>query len=155
MRDFLKLSRRQVLSGGAALAATAAFYPRISVSQDGKVLRVRSYADIQVLDPAYRKAAPEDDIMRCVLVGLVGNKAGDIWGWEPLDFQVRLSRDDNLRVDLARADRDLILRLKAEARARPGYYGVTISAFDIYQFAIANAGTTLRELEDWKAGQAE
>jgi len=79
----------------------------------------------------------------------------DIWGWEPLDFQVRLSRDDNLRVDLTGADRDLILRLKTEARARPGYYGVTISAFDIYRFAIAQAGTTLRELEDWKAGQAE
>ena len=83
MTDFLKLSRRQVLAGGAALAATAALYPRISVSQDGKVLRVRSYSDIQVLDPAYRKSAPEDDIMRSVLVGLVANKAGDTWGWEP------------------------------------------------------------------------
>jgi peptide/nickel transport system substrate-binding protein len=94
MSDFLKLSRRQVLAGGAALAAATALYPRISVSQDGKVLRVRSYADIQVLDPAYRKAAPEDDIMRCVLVGLVGNKAGDTWGWEP-DGAAKIEQTDN------------------------------------------------------------
>jgi len=74
----------------------------------------------------------------------------DIWGWEPLDFAVRQARDANLRADLARADRDLILRLKHEARARPGYYGVMVGSFDIYQFAIARAGETLDELEVWK-----
>lgn len=79
----------------------------------------------------------------------------DLWGWEPLDFQVRLSRDDDLRLDLAGADRDLILRLKTEARARPDYYGVTVSSHDIYRFAIAGAGTSLRELEAWKAAEAE
>jgi len=78
----------------------------------------------------------------------------DLWGWEPLDFQVRLSRDDSLRVDLARTDRDLILRLKHEALERPGYYGDTITGFDIYQFAIAQAGDSLDELEEWKARQA-
>lgn len=79
----------------------------------------------------------------------------DLWGWEPLDFQVRLSRDDALRVDLARADRDLILKLKAEARARPDYYGIVVSSYDIYRFAIEKAGTTLRELEAWKEARAE
>jgi hypothetical protein len=74
----------------------------------------------------------------------------DIWGWDPFDFAVRQARDANLRADLAAADRDLILRLKHEARAREGYYGVTISSFDIYQFAIAGAGETLEELEAWK-----
>jgi hypothetical protein len=74
----------------------------------------------------------------------------DIWGWDPLDFAVRQARDDNLRVDLAIADRDLILRLKHEARAREGYYGAVVTSFDIYQFAIAGAGTTLEELEAWK-----
>src|SRR5690606_38644506 len=42
----------------------------------------------------------------------------DLWGWEPLDFAVRQARDDGLRIDLARADRELILRLKSEAQAR-------------------------------------
>jgi hypothetical protein len=77
----------------------------------------------------------------------------DLWGWEPLDFQIRLSRDDALRTDLRRADRDLILRLKTEARERPDYYGVVVGSFDIYQFAIAHAGDSLEELEDWKAQQ--
>lgn len=74
----------------------------------------------------------------------------DIWGWDPFDFAVRQARDANLRIDLASADRDLILRLKHEARARGGYYGDIVSSFDIYQFAIGGAGETLEELEAWK-----
>ncbi len=74
----------------------------------------------------------------------------DIWGWEPFDFAVRQARDANLRADLSACDRDLILRLKHEARARPGYYGVMVGSFDIYQFALAGAGETLDELERWK-----
>jgi hypothetical protein len=74
----------------------------------------------------------------------------DIWGWDPFDFAVRQARDANLRADLRRADRDLILRLKHEARERPDYYGVMVESFDIYQFAIAGAGKTLDELERWK-----
>lgn len=78
----------------------------------------------------------------------------DLWGWEPADFDRRRARDEGLREALAGADRDLILKLKTEARARPGYYGVTISSFDIYQFAIARTGETLDELEAWKAQRA-
>ncbi len=74
----------------------------------------------------------------------------DIWGWEPFDFAVRQARDANLRADLSAANRDLILRLKHEARARPGYYGVMVRGFDIYQFVLAGAGETLDELERWK-----
>ena len=64
MATGLRFTRRQLLGTMAATGLTAAFYPKIAVSQDGKILRVRSYSDIQNLDPAYRKAAPEDDIMR-------------------------------------------------------------------------------------------
>ena len=74
----------------------------------------------------------------------------NIWGWDPFDFAVRQARDANLRADLDRCDRDLILRLKYEARSRPDYYGVMVGSFDIYQFAIEGAGDTLDELERWK-----
>jgi hypothetical protein len=74
----------------------------------------------------------------------------DIWGWDPFDFAVREARDDNLRVDLARADRDLILRLKHEARQLEDYYGVMVTSWDIYQFAIAGAGESLDQLERWR-----
>lgn len=74
----------------------------------------------------------------------------DIWGWEPFDYAVRQARDDNFRADLVGCDRDLILRLKHEALARPGYYGTLVTSFDIYEFALAGAGQTLEELEAWK-----
>ena len=43
----------------------------------------------------------------------------DIWGWDPFDYAVRQARDFSLKTDLQGLDRDLILRLKTEARARP------------------------------------
>ena len=75
----------------------------------------------------------------------------DIWGWDPFDYAVRQARDFTLRTDLAAADRDLILRLKSEARLRSNYYGNIVTAFDIYQFVIAKAGDSLSALEKWKA----
>jgi hypothetical protein len=77
----------------------------------------------------------------------------DIWGWDPFDYAVRQARDFSLRTDLAAADRDLILRLKTEARQRDNYYGITVSSWDIYQFAIEKAGDSLSALEAWKAKQ--
>ena len=53
----------------------------------------------------------------------------------------------------AACDRDLILGLKTEARERDNYYGVKISSWDIYQFAIQKAGDSLSALEMWKARQ--
>lgn len=77
----------------------------------------------------------------------------DIWGWDPFDFAVRQARDFSLRTDLAACNRDLILRLKTEARERENYYGVRVTSWDIYQFAIAKAGDSLSALEMWKAKQ--
>jgi hypothetical protein len=73
----------------------------------------------------------------------------DLWGWEPSDFAARQEKDRALRAALAEADRDLILRLKTEARARPDYYGVRVTSMDVYRFAIAGVGTTLTDLETW------
>ncbi|HEX4297300.1 MAG TPA: hypothetical protein VHZ56_04700 [Devosia sp.] len=77
----------------------------------------------------------------------------DIWGWDPFDYAVRQARDFSLRTDLRAADRDLILRLKTEARARDNYHGVKVSSWDIYRFAIARAGDSLGALEQWKRTQ--
>lgn len=94
----LHFNRRQVLAGMSAAGLTAAFYPRAAISQDGKILRVRAYSDIQVLDPAYRKAAPEDDIMRNIFCGLVGNKTGSEWGWE-LDGAASINQIDEKHIE--------------------------------------------------------
>jgi hypothetical protein len=74
----------------------------------------------------------------------------DLWGWDPDDFERRDARDRELRTKLSTADRDLILRLKTQARTRPNYYGVRVTSWDVYQFAIAGAGHSLEQLEVWK-----
>jgi hypothetical protein len=71
-------------------------------------------------------------------------------GWDPFDYAVRQARDFALRTDLAACDRDLILRLKTEARARPDYYDVRVTSHDIYEFCIAGVGDSLSALEMWK-----
>lgn len=76
----------------------------------------------------------------------------DLWAFEPFDFAVRQARDFAFRTDLLALDRDLILRLKTEARDRGGdYYGSRVSAWDIYQFVRAGAGDSLTALDMWRS----
>src|SRR5262245_27428151 len=75
------LSRRWFLKGAAGVAAAVALRPH-RVAAEGKVLRVRSYSDIQILDPAFRLSQNEDDIFQPCLVSLVTRKTGDVWDWE-------------------------------------------------------------------------
>jgi hypothetical protein len=78
----------------------------------------------------------------------------DLWAFEPFDFAVRQARDFAVRTDLLGLDRDTLLRLKTEARERGGdYYGARVSAWDVYQFALAGAGDSLGALELWKSRQ--
>ncbi len=81
--QWFRLSRRRVLMSGAALGLAAAARPRFALAEAGGALRVRSYADLQVLDPAHRKSQPEGDIMRCIYTKLIDYKTGDEWGWRP------------------------------------------------------------------------
>ena len=76
------MSRRQLLHAMTAAGLTSLAFPRLVRAQGSSILKARSYSEIQVLDPAYRKAAPEDDIMRCIFNGLVRRKPGDEWSWE-------------------------------------------------------------------------
>ena len=77
-------SRRAVLAGGAASGLAVGLAPRFSVAQDGRVLRVRSYSDIQVLDPAHMLSAPEGDIAMAIFAPLASHVAGDEWDWSPV-----------------------------------------------------------------------
>ena len=83
MLRFVTLDRRRFLAGTAA-GALVATGPRAARAADQpKVLRVRSYSDLAILDPCYRLAAPEDDIFRCLLPALISYKPGaDRWEWE-------------------------------------------------------------------------
>lgn len=99
----LQMSRRTVLASMAAAGLSAGFYPRASLSQDGKVLRVRSYADIQNLDPAFRKASTEDDVMRNIFPGLASMKPGDAWEWQP-DASAKLVQVDPTHIEFTLMD---------------------------------------------------
>lgn len=99
----LGLNRRQILAAMAAAGLSPAFYQKAALSADGKVLRVRSYADIQNLDPAYRKGAPEDDVMRNIFVGLAEMTPGDTWQWKK-DATSRLEQVDPTHIEFTLMD---------------------------------------------------
>lgn len=77
----------------------------------------------------------------------------DLWGWAPGDYDRRQQDDARLIDALAVADRSLILRLKRQARERPGYYGARVSSMDIYRFVLAQAGESLDALETWMSSR--
>ncbi len=88
------LSRRRFIGSTAALGAATMLAPTMAVSQDGTVLRIRSYSDLQVLDPAFRLAAPEGDILRAIYAGMLNNTPGDVWGWKPVALESIEQLDD-------------------------------------------------------------
>lgn len=70
----------------------------------------------------------------------------DLWGWDGARHAAQAEAHARLREALAAVDRDLILRVKDAARARPGY-----SSTEVYRFAAAGAGTTWDDFERWRA----
>ncbi len=78
------LSRRSFLASAGAFGAATTMMPRMALSQDGKVLTVRSYSDLQLLDPAFRLSLPEDDIIRSIFAPMIVPQSGDTWGWKPI-----------------------------------------------------------------------
>jgi peptide/nickel transport system substrate-binding protein len=93
----IHLSRRRVLAGTGSIAAALALGPRWSWGADGKILKVRSYADLQVLDPLARKGAPDDHITSCTFHNLIKWKAGDKWEWD-LDAAEMIEQVDDTHI---------------------------------------------------------
>ncbi|MEO0622599.1 MAG: ABC transporter substrate-binding protein [Pseudomonadota bacterium] len=87
-------TRRSVLAGAGAFGAAAFALPRTAISADGKILTVRSYSDLQVLDPAFRVSLPEDDIIRSIFAPMVVPIAGDVWDWKPIAVESIEQVDD-------------------------------------------------------------
>ncbi len=81
-QPFGQPSRRSVLAGLGAFGVAASAMPRMAISQDGRVLRVRSYSDLQVLDPAFWVSLPEADIITAIYPPLVAPMPGDVWSWK-------------------------------------------------------------------------
>ncbi|MEM6740711.1 MAG: ABC transporter substrate-binding protein [Pseudomonadota bacterium] len=88
------VSRRSLLAGAGAFGAASLSLPNMAVSQDGRVLTVRSYSDLQILDPAFRLSLPEDDIIRSIFAPLVVPMSGSEWGWKPIAVESIEQLDD-------------------------------------------------------------
>ncbi|MDV7144831.1 ABC transporter substrate-binding protein [Tropicimonas sp. TH_r6] len=88
------LSRRSFIAAAGAFGAATMAAPRMAISQDGKVLTVRSYSDLQILDPAYRLAQPELDICLAIFAPLTAPKPGDVWDWKPIAVDMIEQLDD-------------------------------------------------------------
>jgi F0F1-type ATP synthase delta subunit len=62
------------------------------------VLRIRSYSDLQVLDPLNRLAQPEGDIMDAIFANLVKAKPGEAWDWQ-LDAAEAIEQVDERHIE--------------------------------------------------------
>lgn len=78
------ISRRTMLKTVGAASLATLIWPSQGFTRPGGTLVLRSYGDLQVLDPAYRVSEPDADIARCIFSGLVMRKSGDDWGWKPM-----------------------------------------------------------------------
>ncbi len=73
-------------------------YARISERlRTGACCGCAASADLQVLDPAHRKAQAEGDILRCIFPRLIEWRTGDAWGWR-LGAASAIEQDGPLRV---------------------------------------------------------
>jgi len=79
---FVDLDRRSFLMMTTALGLGVGVRPWPAVAQDRTSLRIRSYSDLQVLDPLNRLAQPEGDIMDAIFSNLVKAKPGEVWDWQ-------------------------------------------------------------------------
>lgn len=80
----LQPSRRTLLKTAGAAGLSALIWPKTGFAQGGGTLKVRSYGDLQVLDPCFRVSEPDADIARCIFAGLVLRDTGDKWDWKPM-----------------------------------------------------------------------
>jgi len=91
------ITRRSFLAAAGAFGAagiSGMALPRMALSQDRKTLILRSYSDLQILDPAYRLSIPEDDIIRSIFAPMVIPKAADAWDWKPVAVDAIEQLDD-------------------------------------------------------------
>ena len=98
MIRFMALNRRTFLLLASALGTGAAWRSRRGFAQDRTTLRIRSYSDLQVLDPLNRLAQPEGDIMDAIFSNLVKAKPGEKWDWQ-LDAAEAIEQVDERHID--------------------------------------------------------
>lgn len=98
-REFLKGAS---LFGAAAMLPSAALIAPVARA-DGGVLRVRSYADMRTLDPAFSQGVSDEEIQSAIYNKLVQYKPGREWGWQ-LDAAAMIEQADDTHIKFALRD---------------------------------------------------
>lgn len=94
----LLLSRRLLLQGSAGAGLLAAIAP-YALAQSQKTLRVRVYADINSIDPAFAMTTETDgNFIMAVYSRLITYKAGEKWDWR-LDAAEQIEQVDPTHVN--------------------------------------------------------
>lgn len=96
--------RRRFLRNGALLTTAAALPFSIQRAQASSgTLRVRTYADMQSLDPAFSGGLFDEEIQAAIYNKLVQYKPGEQWGWQ-LDAAEMIKQVSDTRIDFALRD---------------------------------------------------
>lgn len=100
------VGRRKFLKGATALGA-AAVLPmglgsRAMAAGDG-TLRVRSYGDLQSIDPAYSKGVIDEEIHAAIYNKLIQYKPGREWDWQ-MDAAAMIEQGDETHIKFALRD---------------------------------------------------
>ncbi|MDY0881600.1 ABC transporter substrate-binding protein [Dongia soli] len=134
----LNLKRRHFLAGSAATIGLG-MVGLPTAWAEGKTLKIRNYADIQNLDPAFNTAQADAVITDSLLLGLVRMKTGTEWGWEK-EAAEEIEQVDPTHVRF---------KLKSGLKWSNGYG--TLTAEDVkYSFErVANPKVQSPYIDDW------
>ena len=146
MTDITDLSRRSFLAAAGAFGIASLTLPRLSISADGKVLTVRSYSDLQVLDPAFRVSLPEDDIIRSIFAPMVIPQSGDSWDWKPIAVE-SIEQLDDLTVSFTLRDNIVFTDGYGQMTAEDVKYSIERIANPDLESPYAGDWGALREVE--------
>ena len=100
IKNHFSKGRRRLLLGVALLGTLGSIHLQPAWAEDDgkKILHTRSYTDIQTLDPAFYKAAVEEDVMGAIYNKLIYYKPGKHWGWE-LQAAKSITQSDPKRIN--------------------------------------------------------
>jgi peptide/nickel transport system substrate-binding protein len=78
------ISRRRFIqaSGALGLATAAGSMSEVVFAAGKKILRVRAYADLRSLDPAFSQGVVDEEIQSCIYSKLIQYKPGREWGYQ-------------------------------------------------------------------------
>ncbi|MCZ6668624.1 MAG: twin-arginine translocation signal domain-containing protein, partial [Gammaproteobacteria bacterium] len=94
------ISRRRFLqtSGALGLATASGGMSEIIFADGKKILKVRSYADMRSLDPAFSQGVTDEEIQSCIYSKLIQYQPGRKWGYQ-LDAAESIKQVSKTKID--------------------------------------------------------